>query len=195
MVSREVSPEWLDRWQEIEEQATTLLWFEPLVVPGLLQVEEYARAVLRAGRYHRTDVEDKVATRMDRQRILDRDDPAYLVVLLDESVLRRAVGGAEVMTDQLTRLADAAEGGNTAVYVVPFDAPASAGFLSTFIVASFDGGNEVAYVDNQLRGEVVEQPDEVAMLRQLFERFRADARSKQESIDLIRRIVKDQWTA
>lgn len=192
-VSREVPPEWLGQWRSIEELATTLLSFQPTVVPGLLQTPDYARAVLRAGIYHHADTDEMVATRIERQRILTEGDPPFLVALMDESVLHRNAGGAEIMGDQLTHLAEIAARRNVVVQVVPLTATACAGFLSPFVVASFDGGNEVAYVDNQLRGEVVEHPDEVATLRQLFELFRAEALSTKESIELITRVAK-QWT-
>lgn len=192
-VSREVSPQWLDKWRTIEERATTLLSFEPTVVPGLLQTEEYARAVLKAGRYYDTDVEEMVKARLERQKLLDCQNPPFLVVLLDESALHRNPGNDQIMVNQLMHLANMAEREKVVVYVVPLTSPASVGFLSTFMIATFDKG-EVAYVDNQLRGEVVEQQEEVATLRELFERFRADALSRQASIDLIRRVA-DQWSA
>lgn len=192
-VPLKVSPEWLDKWLLVEEQATTLLWFEPVIIPGLLQTEDYARAVLRAGKYYLADTEEMVAARLDRQRILDLDNPPFLVAVLDESVLMRNVGDARVMADQLMHLGHMAERPNVVVQIAPLSAPACAGFLSTFIIASFDGGNEAAYADNQLSGDVIESLDDVATLRQLFERFRADALSQHESIDLIRKVVAEKW--
>lgn len=193
-VSREVPPQWLDMWRSVEERATTLQWFEPVLVPGLLQTEDYARAVLQAGEYHLTNVEDMVQVRMERQRILDDDNPPFLAALMDESVLGRNVGGDGVMVAQLLHLARMAERQRVAVQIVPLSAPACAGFLSHFVIASIPGGREVAYVDNQLRGEVVDDPEDLTTLRQLFERFRADAHSKQASIELIRRVA-EQWSA
>ncbi|MFD9957699.1 Scr1 family TA system antitoxin-like transcriptional regulator [Amycolatopsis sp. NPDC058986] len=177
LVAREVSHEWLDRWIEVEESATTLLWFESTVIPGLLQTPDYARAIL--------DSEELVAARLERQRVLDEGEPPMLVVLLSESVLRQQVGGAEVLSEQLRHLAEMAQRRNISVQVVPPDAPACSKFIGHFVVASLDGAPDVAYVDNQLRGEVVEGHADVAALRRTFEYFRADALSHRQTIDLI----------
>lgn len=193
-VSREVSPQWLGKWREAEERATTLYSFQPTVVPGLLQTEEYARTVLKAGRYYREDVEDMVATRMERQKILQRDDPPFLVTLLCESVLRCNVGGPKVMAEQLLHLVRVAESENVVVQVVPFTARSCAGFLSPFVIAGFGDRTEIAYVDNQLSGDIIDDPLKVGILRQLFERFRADALSKLASLEFIRKVVAEQWS-
>jgi transcriptional regulator with XRE-family HTH domain len=193
LVSTETGPEWFGKWPIIEERATALWSFQPTVVDGLLQTEDYARAVLQAGRYHLTDVEEMVTARLERQRILYRADPPILVVVMSESVLLQSVGDAKIMHAQLMHLADVAERQNVIVQIVPFSAGAGAGFASPFIIPSFDGGTQVAYVDNQLRGEVVEDPDDVATIRRMFELFRAAALSTQETIELIRR-TKGQWT-
>ncbi|MFE0022235.1 Scr1 family TA system antitoxin-like transcriptional regulator [Amycolatopsis sp. NPDC059021] len=177
LVAREVSHEWLDRWIAVEERATTLLTFESTVIPGLLQTPDYARAIL--------DSEELVAARLERQRVLDEGEPPMLVALLPEPVLRQQVGGAEVLSEQLRHLAEMARRPTISVQAVPSEAPACAKFLAPFVVASIDGVPDVAYVDNQLRGEVVEQPSDVAVLRRTFEYFRADALSHRQTIDLI----------
>lgn len=193
LVSAEVPLEWLGKWLAIEEQATTLLWFETTVVCGLLQTEDYARAVLQAGRHHLTDTEEMVGARLDRQRILTKDDPPILVVLMAESILRQNVGGPKVMHDQLIHLATMAERDNVVAHIVPSTATVCAGFIGHFVIANFDSGGEVAYVDNQLHGEVVERVEEVALLRRMFELFRAGALSKKESTELIVRMA-EQWS-
>src|SRR4051812_20967467 len=124
---------------------------------------------------------------MERQEILAKAEAPVLVVLMDESVLSRTVGGAEVMHDQLLHPAELAENDDIIIQIIPLASSACAGFISHFALASLNGGAEVAYVDNQLNGEVIERPDQVAVLRRTFELFRAEALSKQESIALIRR--------
>jgi hypothetical protein len=95
---------------EIEREAVSLRWFEPLLIPGLLQTEEYARAVLAAA--HPASPEDEVerlvSARMDRQAILDQGEPPLLWVILDEGAATRPVGGPAVMRDQIERLVKAA---------------------------------------------------------------------------------------
>jgi transcriptional regulator with XRE-family HTH domain len=194
LVAGEIPPEWLDKWLVVERRATSLLSFQPTVVPGLLQNEDYARAVLRAGRHDVADLEEMVAARLDRQKILTREDsPPVFVAVLAESVLGQNVGGAKVMADQLLHLAAMAEQENVIVQIVPSSAEACAGFLGPFVIATLDGGVELAYVDNQISGEVVERSHDVAALRRMFEVFRADALPRRQSIELIRR-KSEQWT-
>ncbi len=113
-------PGWFIRWPDAEAAARTLRWFEPLVVPGLLQTEDYARAILstRVGDSE-DDIEEMVQARINRQAILDRDTPPMLWVILDEGVLRRNVGGPGVMKEQLRRLADAADRPHIVIQVIP----------------------------------------------------------------------------
>ncbi|MEV0399008.1 helix-turn-helix transcriptional regulator [Actinoallomurus sp. NPDC050550] len=194
LVAGEVPPEWLDKWLAVERRATSLLSFESTVVPGLLQNEDYARAVLRAGPYDIADLDDMVAARLSRQKILTREEsPPVLVAVIAESVLGQNVGGAKVMADQLVHLAAMGERENVIVQVVPASAEACAGFLGPFVIATLDGATELAYVDSQLSGEVIERPHDVAALRRMFEVFRADALPRRQSIELIRRKL-EQWT-
>ena len=89
---------WFQQWADIEAQATVLRWYEPLVVPGLLQTEEYARAILSARPDgNLDDLDEQVAARLARQAILDRTGAPQLGCILDEGVLHRAIGGSKVM--------------------------------------------------------------------------------------------------
>ena len=108
-LSYQAFPAWFQDWAAKEAEATTLRWFEPLVVPGLLQTEEYARAIFRTRfRITSDEIDERVAARLKRQEILIGDEPAALWVILDEWVLRRPVGGRYVMLEQVKRLIEAA---------------------------------------------------------------------------------------
>ena len=122
-LKRRAYPGWFAGWPDKEAQARRLRSFEPLVVPGLLQTETYARAILstRMGAT-REELDDAVAGRIERQRVLDREHPPELWVILDEAVLRRPVGGPEVMREQLARLVEVGQRPNIAIQVVPFGA-------------------------------------------------------------------------
>jgi hypothetical protein len=176
--------EWLDKWIEIEEQATQLLSFEPSIVPGLLQTESYARNVL--------STEGEVAARLTRQKILDDDNPPILVALLDESVLQRKVGDAAVMYGQLMHLAELAQRSHIRIHILPLAADACAEITGPFVIASFDGGNEVAYLDNAVTGEVVENAEYLAKIHRIWELLRSDALPKDESIKLILKVA-EEW--
>jgi len=99
---------WFQQWADIEAQATVLRWYEPLVVLGLLQTGEYARAILSARPDgNLDDLDEQVAARLARQAILDRTGAPQLWCILDEGVLHRAIGGSKVMRSQLYRPPDA----------------------------------------------------------------------------------------
>lgn len=179
---REVAHEWLDRWREVEEKSIQLLWFEPSLIPGLLQTESYARAVLSN--------DEEVATRLERQQILDDDNPPMLIALMDESVLRRKVGNAAVMYEQLTHLMKMAERDNIRIHILPLAADACAKINGPFVIASFNNGDEVAYLDNAITGEVMEGRDELARLHRLWELLRSDALPKDASVKLIKEVAE-----
>lgn len=192
LVSNEISPEWLGKWLSVESQATSLWCYETAVVPGLLQTKEYARAVLILRPQKAIAVEDQVNARLLRQRILSGEDQPMVVVALDEAVLHRPVGGSHVMHEQLRHIAEMAKSPRIMVYIIPFGAGEHAGFAGPFVIASFDG-MEIAYVDNALRGDVVEQPQDIADLRVLWEMLRSSALSAEESIELIWKVAHEQY--
>jgi transcriptional regulator with XRE-family HTH domain len=106
IVSNEVAPEWMGKWLEIERQATSFLEYQPLLVPGLLQVESYIREVIITSGRPMTEavVQEQVRARQVRQKILAQDELAFMAVM-DEGVLRRQVGEERTMRDQFARSA------------------------------------------------------------------------------------------
>ncbi|MFC4589135.1 helix-turn-helix domain-containing protein [Sphaerisporangium corydalis] len=188
LVCRGMPPEWLGKWLTVEAKATSLLSYEPLVIPGLLQTEAYAREVIEhSGRPF--DVDDQVEARLARQRILTTDKRPMLVVLLDEGVLRRPVGGPQVMSDQLVHLLDVAERRDVVIQIVPLEVGAYSGLAGAFVIASFDGG-QVVYVDNALSGDVIERSADVVAVRRLWESLRAEALPTKQSIELMAKVAE-----
>jgi transcriptional regulator with XRE-family HTH domain len=186
-LKRRAYPGWFAGWPDKEAQARRLRWFEPLVVPGLLQTEPYARAILstRMGATHE-ELDEAVAGRMERQRILDREHPAELWVILDEAVLRRPVGGPGVMRDQLARLVEAGQRPNIAIQVVPFGAGAHEGMRGgAFIVADFEGAAAIAYQDAASSGQILEDAADVEALALTWDTLRLDALPRTASTSLI----------
>jgi hypothetical protein len=188
---------WIRALLEMEERATVLRWWEPLVVPGLLQTEAYASAMIRAGRPGDSDaeVEQLVAARMVRQAIWEREDPPppMLFAMLGEAVLRQQVGDAEVMRAQLGRLVETVDSPRITVQVMPFAAAAHPGLLGPFVVASFENGPDAAYLDNALDGQVTERRKQVGRVALLYDTLRSEALSPGASRDLIVRAVQE-WT-
>jgi len=193
LVSNEVAPEWLGKWVSLEEKASSLLTFVPLVIPGLLQTEDYARAVLRLGKESPLDLEERVSERIRRQHVLAREEPPLYHAILDEAVISRPVGSPNIMHDQLMRVVDLAEQTEMIiVQVIPFRVGGHAGFGGgPIVLASFDG-KEVAYVDNALRGDVVEKSEDVSAIRRIWQKLSAKALHEDESVQLIREAA-EKW--
>ncbi len=189
---------WIRALLEMEERATVLRWWEPLVVPGLLQTEEYARAMIRAGRPGDSDaqVEQIVIARISRQAIWDRADPPpppILFAVLGEAILRQLVGDARIMREQLIHVTEMAKNPRITVQVLPFGTAAHPGMLGSFLVASFETDRDAAYLDNALDGQVTERRNQVARISVLYDSLRSVALSPGESAELIMKVVDETW--
>ncbi len=183
-------PGWFAPWPELEAQAVRLKAYELSVVPGLLQTEGYARALLTGRIGFNGDVEEAVAARLDRQAILDRDDPPELFAVIDETVLHRPVGGPGVMADQLGRLADNAA--RMILRVIPASTGVHDGLPGAFTVADFAGGTSAAYLESGLRGMVVQDANDVTELGATWDRIAAETLPRAASLTLIKE-VEHQW--
>ncbi len=129
-------PEWLRAWVDWEREAVALRWFEHCWVPGLLQTEAYARATLAGEALTPAEVDDIVASRIDRQAILRRERPPLLIAVIHELVLHQsAYGNRELMREQVERLAQCAEMPSIQILVVPHDVGMYPGLGGGFIVA------------------------------------------------------------
>lgn len=195
LVSREAVPSWFREWVEIEREASSLRSWDPLLISGLLQIPEYAHEVLRRGQPAASsiEIEQGVAARMERQRILDRDNPPLLLAVLDEGALRRKVASPDVMAKQLAHLLEIAQQPKSMIQVVPAEAGAHAGMAGTMIIASFDDGPDVAYLDTAVMGQLVERPDDVAQVARLYDTLRAEALPCGASARLIEEVM-GTWT-
>ena len=190
---RDVLPNPYEVYIGLEAGAASIRNFEPNVVPGLLQTEEYARQTLRngPGELDREDVERLVQVRLERQRILGREDRPRLWAVIDEAVIRRVVGGPEVMREQLRHLIECAEQGKTTLQVVPFGAGAHAGTTGPFVILDFPEATDpaVVYVET-LAGDIyLEEPLDVDRYTLAFARLLAAALHPDDSVRLVRQVV------
>ncbi|MCX4478264.1 helix-turn-helix domain-containing protein [Streptomyces cellulosae] len=192
-VYREAFPDWSRKFMEYSERAVAVRQYAAHVVPGLLQTEDYARAVLKVGRTLSSEaqLEERVALRMGRQERLGAPDRPELWVVLDEAVLRRPVGGLPVMRDQLTRLLASAREPHITVQVLPFDQGEHEVMGGSLTVLTMPDGREVAYTEGAHYGQLVEEPDEVASLALTYDRLRAAALPPLMSLDMIRFVRED----
>jgi len=187
-------PAWFVGWAAREAHARVLRSFEPLVVPGLLQTEVYARALLTNRIAATDDTEEIVAARMERQAILAREQPPELWVLIDEAVLRRPVGGVAVMREQVSELAKAARRPNIIIQVVPAATAVHEGLRGAgFVIADIDDAPPAAYLDTAIRGLVIEDSDDINALMATWDKLRAEALPRSASLDLMEEVAKS-WT-
>jgi hypothetical protein len=189
LVHRGNFPSWFQGFVAMEESATKLQAYESQTVPGLLQTEEYARAVIGAGRL--ADTDERVAARMARQRILAAPGTRRFWAVIDEAVLRRPVGGPNVMGDQLKRLADLAVDVRMVLQVLPFSAGAHACMDGALTILSFDEGEDVAWAEGPGSGQLISQPNDVERCQHRYDLVRADALSPSDSVALIHRVMEE----
>lgn len=180
--------EWFRPFVEVESDATEILEYEPQAVPGLLQTEEYARAQLCMGYVRESDeeVEKHVAARMSRQDALARSEPPFLWIILDEAVLRRPVGGVQIMRDQLTRLASASQSPHIVLQVLPFSAGAHGGMSGPMTLFTLPDGTKLVYAEAFGGGQIIGLPDQVANCRLVLDYLRACALPPDASVQMIR---------
>ncbi|MCL3996452.1 helix-turn-helix domain-containing protein [Streptomyces lavenduligriseus] len=179
--------------RELEQQATRIQLFALTLVPGLLQTPEYARAVFTAYHPNYTDSElDKeVVTRTDRAKILEGPSAPVIWALLDEAVLRRAVGGRRVMAEQLHKIADMAEARRIRLHVLPYGVGAHPLMTSLLTLMSFEDSAPVAYVDAFETGRLMDDPSVVNHCQTSYALTLGDALSQQESLALVRTAAKE----
>jgi transcriptional regulator with XRE-family HTH domain len=185
-------PSWFRPWAEIEAVATQLRLFEHSLIPGLLQTEEYARAVLcEEPNTTEDDLAGLVAARLARQAVLSSEHrPPLVAVILDESALTRPIGGAKVMHEQLMYLAHMAEKPSITIQVMPTSAGAHCCQTGAFAVADVDGGG-AAYLETVTDGYIAESPSVIARVILKFDTLRSDALPRKASRELIMKRAED----
>jgi transcriptional regulator with XRE-family HTH domain len=190
-----VLPTWFEAYIGLESEAIRLRDFQPLVMPGLLQTEDYARAVLCAAPHAGSgaEVDRQVALRMERQNILSQPSPPDVCLVLSESVLRVQVGGPAVMRAQLRRLTDAAERPNITLQVLPSTAAVHVQPISPFTMLEFRDAADpaVVYLEHLTGSLFLENEDEVRRYRVVFDHLRAEALGTSQSAGLIGHVAAE----
>ena len=160
----EPHPAWFGPRVEFEDQAAVITDWEQRGIPGLLQTEAYARAVIHSCRPYDPpeEVELTVQSRLARQDVLARDNPPKFWVVVAEGVLRQLVGGHEVMAEQLNHLVTMSESSRAIIQVLPFTATDVPGVDGPAALFEFEDQPPIAYLEGWYAGQVVEDPREVA---------------------------------
>ncbi|GAA2450211.1 helix-turn-helix domain-containing protein [Streptomyces sp. NPDC051041] len=190
----EVLPSGMATYAGLEADARALRSYEPTFVHGLLQTEDYARAVIAAVRPNKPyEVEQLVRFRKERQALLTREpEPLELWVVVEESALRRPVGGTEVMAAQLEHLAGAASLPNVTIQIMPTAKGAHAALAGTFSLLEFEPGIPTVVYVNSIAGNVyLEKERDVRTFVQTFDLVRAAAPDPQETPATLERIARE----
>lgn len=174
----------------LEAEASNLLTYQPLVVPGLLQTEQYARALMERGpdQIDEASIGQRVTVRMERQRILTGPDPLAVWAVIDEAAIRRPIGGSEVIRDQLGRLAEAARMPSVTLQMIPFSIGAHPGSgRGPFTILQFpdEADRDAAYVDNFAGELYIEEAAEVQRFQVAFRHLVGAALSPADTMTFI----------
>jgi hypothetical protein len=179
-----------------EREADELCVFEHSLCPGLLQTEDYARAVLSTLPGRSVAETDRLVTaRLARQSILARTDrrPPHLWAVVDEGALRRPLAPVPVMYAQCMRLIEVGDLPNVSVTVVPYSAGGHTGLLGAFTIAQQQGRPSIVNVEDIVDGRVAEDPELVAEVSLRFRSLQAEAMPTTASRDMIARIAEELW--
>jgi transcriptional regulator with XRE-family HTH domain len=187
-------PTWFEDWLKAEGEAQSLRMWSPLLIPGLLQTAEYARALFLG---EQTDTSDEaidalVTARMERQVILDRGNPPDVVAVLDEAVLHRLIGSPQLMHDALVHIAEISRRPYVVVQVVPASNGASPGLGGAFDIAAADGMAETLRMEG-IEDQTTEKRALVRKAAAAFDRVRGDALPRDPSRDLILKVADERW--
>ncbi len=188
----DVLPSWFDAYVGLEEAASQIRAFEVQFVPGLLQTEDYARAVIMIGYSNPKEIGRRVDLRMARQAVLAKPEPPNLRVVLDEALLRRPIGGPRAMRRQLTHLIEMSQRPNVTIQVIPFQAGGHAAAGGSFTLLSFAEYDlhDVVYVEQLNSALYLDKPDVVNRYLLVMERLCADALTTGDSVKALRAALR-----
>ncbi|MGW4194225.1 helix-turn-helix domain-containing protein [Streptomyces sp. NPDC005004] len=193
----DVLPSWFPTYVGLEGAAHLIRVYEVQFVHGLLQTEEYARAVVRRGMKGAStaDVERRVALRLERQKHLLADDPdgaPEFHIVLDEAALRRPYGDREVMRGQLKHLIEVSERPNVRLQIMPFGLGGHSGESGAFTLLSFPESDlsDVVYVEQLTSALYLDKREDVIQYEQALKELQQDSPGPAESRDILRGILQ-----
>lgn len=190
----DVLPNWFPTYVGLEGAASLIRVYEVQFVHGLLQTEEYARAVVRRGMRGAStaDVERRVALRLERQKHLVSESAPEFHIVLDEAALRRPYGDREVMRGQLQHLIEFSERPNVRLQVVPFGLGGHSGESGAFTILSFPESDlsDVVYLEQLTSALYLDKREDVAQYEQALKELQQDSPGPDESRDLLRGLLQ-----
>ncbi|MFB7908563.1 helix-turn-helix domain-containing protein [Kitasatospora sp. NPDC056076] len=190
-------PDWFQTYVGLEADASRIRTYESELVPGLFQTAGYAREIFRTMQREQNDeqvIERRVKLRLQRQEITRSPAPLTVHSVLSEAVLRRPVGGAEVMKDQVNHLIEAAQRANITIQVLPFSAGAHAAMSTNFRILSFsEVPGEIAYSEAVTSGLYIEKQSDISWHEQVFNQLTSLAMTPEESVPWMQKLVTEGY--
>jgi transcriptional regulator with XRE-family HTH domain len=187
-------PQWFKAYVDLESAATLIRTYEGQLVPGLLQTEDYMRAVIGAHLDEPPEeAERRVALRMARQTLLTRPDRPRLWAVIDEAALRRPLGSPEAMRGQLERLIAATKLVNVVLQILPFRAGAHPGMVGAFSILRFADGElpDVVYVEHLTSAQYLDRRDDVNRYLHVMDRISMRAAPPDKTMDILHKILQE----
>lgn len=176
---------------ELEKQCVAADSFQLSLIPGLLQTEDYMRALLRAARppLEDDDIEARVQGRIERQKLLTRKPTAICSYVIEEQVLKRPIGSKAILKAQLTRLLECSVMRNVSIQLMPTQCMEHVGLDGPMLLLEMPNGQVIAHLESQAGGAQVTDPELVRVLRQRYGIIRAQALTMADSTALIRKMA------
>jgi hypothetical protein len=188
-------PSWLQNFLGLETAAVLIRSYEVQFVPGLLQTEAYARAVIQIGfsSANTEEIDRRVKLRIDRQKILRRPDPPQLWAVVDEAALRRPIGGVSVMRAQIEALIEATKLPHVRLQVIPFEVGGHAAAGGAFSILRFPDQDlpDVVFIEQLTGGFYLEKPDEVDQYAGAMGRLYIEAAPLAQTAEILHRVLQD----
>ncbi|MFJ8945351.1 helix-turn-helix domain-containing protein [Streptomyces sp. NPDC102395] len=187
-------PAWFKDYARLERSAVEINDYSCHDIPGLFQTQRRIRALyeMRRPLLDEETIEQRVASRLARQEILTRWPPTMISAVIDESVLRRPLGGSDVHREQLERLIHLATLRNVELQVMPTDRTEHAGMGGAFILLTPRGKRQIGYTEAQDSAQLTTDPEEVRILAARYGSIRAQALTMHESLDLIKSMLGER---
>jgi hypothetical protein len=193
----DVLPQWFRAYVDLESAAALIRTYEGQFVPGLLQTEDYMRAVVSGGHLEDPpeEAEHRVQLRLGRQALLERADAPRLWAVVDEAALRRPVGGRQVMRAQLERLIEATKLPNVTLQVLPFGAGAHPAMVGAFSVLRFGDQElpDVVYVEHLTSALYLSKQEDVDQYLHVMESICVRSAAPDETVEIVGQILNDSW--
>ncbi|MEV5812692.1 helix-turn-helix domain-containing protein [Streptomyces mutabilis] len=191
LVMRSQLPAWFQQVAELEVRAVEICTFQTHMIHGLLQTDAYVRAVL--GTLDPTDLDDRTAVRLARQRIFEKEEPPVFWAILSEAALRQEIGDRETMRGQLAHLLSFESNPRINVQVLPYSAGAHAGLQGSFNLYRFARDPAIVYTEGYGTGHPTANPETVKDCSLRYDHLRAAALPLRDSAELIRRLMEERY--